>query len=132
MTTDPVRPGFHYYELIVDGTHMPDPSSETFFGWAQQTSGLEVPDPAVDVLRNEANSAWRGCDVHLYRAATTGQFREAYIYTPPGYRHQHQIQVIPFSIYNMDPGENERGWTQSGQGEPHPRQSDRRKERPGR
>ena len=42
VTTTPVRPGFHYYELIVDGVKMPDPSSETFFGWAQQTSDLEV------------------------------------------------------------------------------------------
>jgi hypothetical protein len=48
VITDPVRPGFHYYELIIDGWHGNDPSSETHFGWGQPTSGLEVPDPALD------------------------------------------------------------------------------------
>ena len=48
VTTDPVRPGFHYYELIIDGWHCNDPASESYFGWGQQSSGLEVPDPSLD------------------------------------------------------------------------------------
>jgi 1,4-alpha-glucan branching enzyme len=32
VTTPPVRPGFHNYELAVDGVQCNDPNSETFFG----------------------------------------------------------------------------------------------------
>src|SRR5579862_3107940 len=47
VTTPPISPGFHYYELRVDGTAMTDPGSRTFFGWGRETSGLEVPDPSL-------------------------------------------------------------------------------------
>jgi hypothetical protein len=80
----PVRPGFHYYELVVDGFRCPDPNSETFFGWAQQTSGLEVPDPTLHfceprpVPHGEVRAVW-------YPSRLTGQTRCAFVYTPPGY-----------------------------------------------
>ena len=38
-------PGFHYYWLLVDGVAVNDPSSETYFGYHKQTSGVEVPEP---------------------------------------------------------------------------------------
>src|SRR5262245_29612249 len=38
--TAPVRPGFHYYQLLVDGFPANDPASRTFFGWGQESSGL--------------------------------------------------------------------------------------------
>ena len=47
-TIGPALPGFHYYWFLVDGVPCNDPSSETFFGWAKQSSGVEVPDPALD------------------------------------------------------------------------------------
>ena len=40
VTTAPMLPGFHYYELVIDGFRANDPNSETFFGWGQFTSGL--------------------------------------------------------------------------------------------
>ena len=62
LTTPPVRAGFHYYELIVDGFRSNDPNSETFFGWGQATSGLEVPDPTLDFYEAKAVAAWGGPD----------------------------------------------------------------------
>src|SRR5262245_61407877 len=52
--TAPARPGFHYYQLLVDGFACNYPASQTFFGWGQESSGLEVPDPEIDfyLLRN--------------------------------------------------------------------------------
>ena len=84
VTTGPVRPGFHYYELIIDGIHTIDPSSETYFGWAQSTSGLEVPDEALDFY--SAKDVPHGeVRIHWYHSKTTGRSRRAYVYTPPHY-----------------------------------------------
>ncbi len=41
VTTPPVVPGFHYYWLLVDGFAANDPSSETFYGYAKESSGIE-------------------------------------------------------------------------------------------
>ena len=112
VTTDPVRPGFHYYELIVDGTHMPDPSSETFFGWAQQTSGLEVPDPALSFY--ETKPIPHGEVVtHLYRSATTGQFRRDSRLYPAPIQNEPKFR-FPVLYLQHGSGENERGWTRQG------------------
>src|SRR5262249_24847086 len=48
VTTPPAVPGFHYYWLLIDGVAVNDPSSETYFGWGRQTSGVEVPQKGVD------------------------------------------------------------------------------------
>jgi enterochelin esterase family protein len=112
VTTDPVRPGFHYYELIIDGNHTTDPSSETFFGWAQQTSGLEVPDETLSFY--DMKPVPHGEVVmHLYRSATTGAFREVYVYTPPEYRTNPNTR-FPVLYLQHGSGENERGWTRQG------------------
>ena len=76
VTTGPVRPGFHYYELIIDGHRTTDPASQTYFGWAKQTSGLEVPDPELDFYEAEGCSSRRGAGP-LVLSKTTGQHRQA-------------------------------------------------------
>ena len=48
VTTPPAVPGFHYYWFLVDGVAMNDPASETYFGWARQSSGVEVPETGAD------------------------------------------------------------------------------------
>jgi enterochelin esterase-like enzyme len=112
VTTDPVRPGFQYYELIIDGYHTTDPSSETYFGWGQQTSGLEVPDPSLDfydekdVPHGEVRICW-------YRSGVTGAFRRAYVYTPPDYDTNPKARY-PVLYLQHGAGESERGWTWQG------------------
>jgi enterochelin esterase family protein len=112
VTTPPVRPGFHYYQLIVDGQPMNDPSSETYFGWAQPTSGLEIPDPALDFydVKLVPHGETR---VHIYRSETSGQFRQAYVYTPPDYDTSTK-ERFPVLYLEHGSGESERGWTQQG------------------
>lgn len=111
VTTDPVRPGFHYYELIIDGTRMPDPASQTFFGWAHPTSGLEVPDPALDfysvkdVPHGQVSIAW-------YHSKTTGEARRAYVYLPPNY--EKNVVRYPVLYLQHGAGENETSWTWQG------------------
>jgi enterochelin esterase family protein len=112
VTTTPVRPGFHYYELIVDGHRTTDPSSQTFFGWAQQTSGLEIPDPeldfyaAKDVPHGQVRLQW-------YRSTITGQFREVYVYTPPDYD-RNSSRRYPVLYLQHGSGENQTSWTRQG------------------
>jgi enterochelin esterase family protein len=112
VTTDPVRPGFHYYELIIDGVRGNDPASETYFGWGQQTSGLEVPDPALDfyaakdVPHGEVRIRW-------YPSRVTGTTRRVFVYTPPGYDRDPQ-QRYPVLYLQHGAGESERGWTLQG------------------
>jgi enterochelin esterase-like enzyme len=109
VTTDPVRPGFHYYELIIDGWHCTDPASESYFGWGQPSSGLEVPDPSLDFY--EAKDVAHGeVRSRYYRSQVTGAIRRAFVYTPPDYD-RNPKQRYPVLYLQHGAGESERGWT---------------------
>ena len=100
VTIGPIRSGFHYYELLIDGHAMNDPASQTYFGWARPTSGLEVPDDTLtfyvpkDVPHGEVR-------IRPYLSKVTGQHRQAYVYTPPGYD-QNPAMRYPVSISSTD------------------------------
>jgi enterochelin esterase family protein len=112
VTTPPVVPGFHYYWLLVDGVAVNDPSSETYFGWGRQTSGLEVPQPGVDfydpkpVPHGEVRAVW-------YDSKVIGGWRRAHVYTPPGYDAD-AARRYPVLYLQHGAGEDERGWTAQG------------------
>src|ERR1051326_2124670 len=84
VATGPAVPGFHYYWFLMDGAIVADPSSETYFGWARQTSGIEIPEKGVDfylpkeVPHGEVRVRW-------YFSKTTAAWRRAFVYTPPDY-----------------------------------------------
>jgi enterochelin esterase-like enzyme len=112
VTTPPVVPGFHYYWLLVDGTPINDPSSETYFGYGKQTSGIEVPEKGVDfyepkdVPHGEVRARW-------YRSSVTGLMRRAYVYTPPDYDTRPGARY-PVLYLQHGAGEDERGWSTQG------------------
>jgi enterochelin esterase-like enzyme len=112
VTTGPVRPGFHYYQLIVDGYRTTDPASQTYFGWAKQTSGLEVPDPALDFY-NVKDVPHGDLRVFVYRSTTTAQHREAYVYTPPGYDANTKLRY-PVLYLQHGSGEDQTSWSRQG------------------
>jgi enterochelin esterase family protein len=112
VTTAPLRPGFQYYELIIDGIHMNDPSSEAYFGWGQPTSGLEVPDEGLDFY-TEKDVPRGEVRIQPYLSKTTGEFRRAYVYTPPGYDAQSGTRY-PVLYLQHGAGENETSWTWQG------------------
>ena len=111
-TIGPIRSGFHYYELLVDGHAMNDPASQTYFGWARPTSGLEVPDDTLtfyfpkDVPHGEIR-------IRPYLSKVTGLTRTAYVYTPPGYD-QNPNTRYPVLYLQHGSGENETSWTWQG------------------
>jgi enterochelin esterase-like enzyme len=112
LTTPPVVPGFHYYWLLVDGVPANDLSSETYFGWARQSSGIEVPETGVDfyeprdVPHGEVRARW-------YRSKVTGTWRRAFVYTPPEYDAQPGTRY-PVLYLQHGAGEDERGWSAQG------------------
>jgi enterochelin esterase-like enzyme len=110
--TAPVRPGFHYYQLLVDGFACNDPASRTFFGWGQESSGLEVPDPQLDfyALQDVPHGDIRICS---YISRVAGSARRVFVYVPPGYDAD-QARRFPVLYLQHGAGESERAWTEQG------------------
>jgi putative esterase len=112
VTTPPAVPGFHYYWFVLDGVQVNDPSSETYFGYNRETSGIEVPEAGADfysvrdVQHAEVRSKW-------YFSKTTGAWRQAFVYTPPDYEKDPKRRY-PMLILQHGSGENETGWTRQG------------------
>jgi enterochelin esterase-like enzyme len=112
VTTPASVPGFHYYWFVLDGVEMNDPASETFFGYGKETSGIEVPENGADyysiqtVPHGEVRAKW-------YLSKTTGEWRRAFVYTPPGYD-EHPSTRYPVLILQHGSGEDETGWTRQG------------------
>jgi enterochelin esterase-like enzyme len=111
VTTPSAQPGFHYYWFVVDGFACNDPASETYFGWGKETSAVEVPDKvdfyeAKDVPHGEVRARW-------YFSKTTGQWRRAYVYTPPDYDKNVKAR-FPVLYLQHGAGESERGWQAQG------------------
>jgi len=112
VTTPPVVPGFHYYNLTVDGVSINDPGSDAFFGYGKPTSGIEIPEPGVDfyhakdVPHGEVRSRW-------YPSRVTGQTRHVRVYTPPGYDAEPQRRY-PVLYLQHGAGEDETGWSKQG------------------
>ena len=112
VTSPPAVPGFHYYWFVLDGVAVNDPSSETFFGYGKETSGVEVPEAGADyyaltdVPHGEVRAKW-------YFSRTTGEWRRALVYTPPRYD-QNTRTRYPVLILQHGAGEDETGWTRQG------------------
>lgn len=108
VITDPQVPGFHYYFLFIDGVQVSDPASESYFGWGRMASGIEIPEKGVDyyfvknVSHGDLRSKW-------YFSNTTGKWRRAIIYCPPGYDN-HIREKYPVLYLQHGSGEDERGW----------------------
>jgi enterochelin esterase-like enzyme len=112
VTTPPAVPGFHYYWFVLDGLSVNDPSSEAFFGYGKETSGVEVPESGAayyaitDVPHGEVREK-------RYLSKITGEWRRALVYTPPGYDSNLRTRY-PVLILQHGSGEDETGWTRQG------------------
>lgn len=112
ITVPPAVPGFHYYWFVVDGLQVNDPGSDTFFGFSKPTSGVEIPKAGEDfyfpkdVPHGQVRMFW-------YLSKTTGDWRRAFVYTPPGYESNAQARY-PVLYLQHGSGEDETGWTKQG------------------
>ena len=113
ITTPPAVPGFHYYWFNVDGLRVNDPASRTFFGWATNTSGIEIPEAGVDFYEPSTNIPRGEIREQLYSSKLTGKPRRAHVYIPAGYD-QDTGTRYPVLYLQHGAGENERSWVEQG------------------
>lgn len=112
LTTQPCRPGLHYYEISVDGARFSDPASQHYFGWAKWTSMIEIPDDQANFyLSRQVPHGEIG--QHYYDSKITGKTRKCLVYTPPGY-HKSGTRKYPVVYLQHGSGESELGWTMQG------------------
>ncbi len=111
VTTNPCRPGLHYYQLNIDGFECPDPASQKYFGWGWWASALEIPDPQSFYLPKDVPHG--DVRLHWYHSKTTGAVRNCLVYTPPGYDTQTD-KKYPVLYLQHGSGESELGWTMQG------------------
>ena len=108
----PQDPGFHYYQLNIDGASVPDPGSLLFFGACRWGSGVEVPAPDQDIfaLKNVPHG-----HVHeiYFPSKSTNTSLKAFVYTPPGY-HQESSKRYPVLYLQHGYCENEYSWPNQG------------------
>ncbi len=108
VTTDPLVPGFHYYNLNIDGADVSDPGTHAFLGGGRPASAVEVPEPgsayysAQDVPHGEVREVW-------YNSKVTGTWRHALVYLPPKYDAQNGARY-PVLYLQHGAGEDETGW----------------------
>lgn len=112
VTTEPLGQGFHYYSLIIDGVAVADPASETFYGMGRKASGIEVPFKGDDyyALKEVPHGEVRRV---RYFSNVLRQWRQFYLYTPPGYDTQ-TSEKFPVLYILHGGGEDERGWASQG------------------
>ncbi len=108
----PQDPGFHYYQLNIDGASVPDPGSLFYFGACRWGSGIEIPSGDEDMFA--VNNVPHG-HVHqiLFPSKTTNTSRVAFVYTPPQYQTEPNTR---FPVLYLQHGycENETSWPQQG------------------
>ena len=112
FTSSPYQPGFYYYSVVVDGFTTTDPGSQTFFGYARQSSGLEVPGEESEFFapKDVPHGAVR---IEWYFSKTTGKWRRIFVYTPPGYDRNANLRY-PVLYLQHGAGEDETGWSNQG------------------
>jgi enterochelin esterase family protein len=110
-TTAPQDPGFHAYQLAVDGLVVADPASESFFSGGKMTSAIEIPEQGVDFYDNK-DVPHGEIRAHWYKTKS-GDNRQAWVYTPPDYD-QNPSQRYPVLYLQHGMLEERRAWAQQG------------------
>jgi enterochelin esterase-like enzyme len=109
--TAPQDPGFHYYQLTINGVSVADPNSEVFFGSNWVHSGIEIPEAGVDFY--DIKDVPHG-DIHThYYHTKAGDDRLAYVYTPPEYD-KDPTKKYPVLYLQHGMGEDRRAWPNQG------------------
>ncbi len=104
--------GFHYYELVIDGAHVPDPNSTYYFGAMRWGSGIEIPAPDADFYALKQVPHGQVREIFFHSESTNSE-RRAFVYTPPGYDNNQNIRY-PVLYLQHGWGENEYGWSVQG------------------
>jgi enterochelin esterase family protein len=111
-TTTPLVEGFHYYTLGIDGSTVADPATRTFFGSGFYNSAVEIPAKDGDFYASK-NVPHGQVRQFSYYSKVTGQWRRAYVYTPPDYDTNTRAKYpVLYLLHGW--GEDETGWQEQG------------------
>lgn len=111
-TSAPQDVGFHYYQLIVDGTAMPDPGTVSFFGAGRWGSGIEIPSNDMDFWQVK-NVPQGSVEEKYYWSKATESMRHCYVYLPNEYD-KNPNKKYPVLYLQHGNAENEYGWSVQG------------------
>lgn len=104
-------PGFHYHEYYVDGVKTVNPTIPFGYGCSVVLNYLEVPDPSEDfyLLKDVSHGT---IHMEIMKSDLCGRYRNAWIYTPPGY--ETGDKRYPVLYIQHGGGEDETGWIWQG------------------
>ncbi|MDO4461518.1 MAG: alpha/beta hydrolase-fold protein [Bacteroidia bacterium] len=110
--SDPQDPGFHYYQLCVDGASVPDPGSLYFYGAGRWGSGIEIPAPDEEIyaLRDVPHGI---LSQQRYFSNITKSWRRCFVYTPAEYN-SNPYKHYPVLYLQHGSFEDETGWANQG------------------
>ena len=111
-TSAPQDPGFHYYQLNIDGASVPDPGSLYYYGASRWGSGIEVPSDDQDFWQVK-NVPQGSVNEVFYWSTVTEAMRHCYIYFPNEY-YTNTTKKFPVLYLMHGMGENEHGWAEQG------------------
>ena len=108
----PQDPGFHYYQLNIDGASVPDPGSKYFYGAGRWGSGIEIPanDQEFYALKQVPHGL---VSEKIYYSGITGAWRRCFVYTPAGYE-KNTSTLYPVLYLQHGSFEDETGWAKQG------------------
>jgi enterochelin esterase-like enzyme len=108
----PQDEGFHYYQIVVDGAQVPDPTSLYFYGASRWGSGVEVPAQDQDfyALKDVPHGQLRQT---LYHSKSANANLRCFVYTPPDYE-KDASKRYPVLYLQHGGGEDETGWGSQG------------------
>jgi len=111
VRTDPQVPGFHYYNLIINGISTADPASESYYGCSRMSSAIDIPEEGCAIF--ETQNVPHGQVRELtYFSNLTGSWRPVFVYTPASY--ESGKKKYPVVYIHHGGGEDHRGWIQQG------------------
>jgi len=112
ITIEPIGPGWHEYEFIIDGVKVCDPAVQHVFDQGRYVSGLEIPSPAEDFY---AMKTVPHGDIHesRYFSTVTGSWQRILVYAPPGYDDKPKTRY-PVLYLMHGAGQNEMDWSALG------------------
>ena len=111
-TSAPQDPGFHYYQLNIDGASVPDPTSLYYYGASRWGSGIEVPSDDQDFWQVKNVPQGTMSEVFYY-SSYTEQMRRCFVYLPNEY-YTNPTKKFPVLYLQHGMGENEYSWPYQG------------------
>ena len=110
--SEPMDEGDHYYQLVIDGAEVPDPSSTYIFGSGSWRNHIEIPAKDEDfyALKNVPHGQLREL---RYFSKTTNSIRHSFVYTPPEYD-KDLTRRYPVLYLQHGYSEGESGWGAQG------------------